>query len=103
LTADILVKGIEGGTYHKRGVENKRNKGMENKVERQGHDGREVVNPPGRRSESTEVDHAADHNDDAKVHPLVGLEDEGKLLEEVRVLLLLGCGAPLHVDVEQVS
>lgn len=29
------------------------------------------------------------------------LQDFGDLLEEVRVLLLLGCGSPLHVDMEQ--
>lgn len=29
-------------------------------------------------------------------------EDLGNLLEEVRVLLLLGCCTPLHVDVKQV-
>lgn len=30
-----------------------------------------------------------------------GLQDLWHLFEEIRVLLLLGCGSPLHVDMQQ--
>ena len=76
---------------------------MEGQVESQRNNGREVLDLPVGGSESTEVDHATNHEGDEDVHVLEGLEDTGHLLEEVGLLLLLGSGTPLHVDVEEVA
>lgn len=73
---------------------------MESQIERQRHDSREVINPPVRMGKGTQVDHATNDNDNEEVHPLESLENLRQLLEEIRVLLLLGSCTPLHVDVE---
>jgi hypothetical protein len=70
--------------------------------DRERHDGGQVGDLPAPGGGGTEIDHPADQGQDAGVHPLEIAEDLGYLLEEVRVVLFLGGGAPLHVDAEHV-
>ena len=76
---------------------------MEDQVQRQRNDRSKVVDPPVGGGEGAEVDHAADDDDNADIHPLICLHEERNLLEEVGILLLLARCSPLHVDVEQVG
>lgn len=62
----------------------------------------QAINLPAVGRKLAEVDHATDHREHEHVHPLKTFPDLGKLLEEVRVVLLLGRGAPAHVDAEHV-
>lgn len=67
-----------------------------------GNSGRETINLPSVGSEATQVDHATDHGNHDHEHPFEAVEDLGHLNEEVRVLLLLSGGSPVHVNGEHV-
>ena len=89
--------------HHQTRVQHQRRQRMESQVDRQRHNRSIIRNRPVRVRESSQVNHTANDQENEDVHPLERLEDLGQLLEEVGVLLLLGGGAPLHVDVEEVG
>jgi hypothetical protein len=88
---------------HQTRIQYKRHQRMANDSNGHGDNSRNPLDIPAPGRRSPQVNHDAGNDGQKQVHPLEVLEDLRDLLEEVRILLLLGGRAPLHVNVQEMG